>query len=221
VSLDLGYISREDEALKRHLSVIRAHDTNRPDGFAVPVYFRTPEDEQRRQTYPYIVIDMLNLARDPGREHRGVWTINGANGYYPVGTPTDGAIARTDMPIPMVVTYQVSAVSRFYQHDREMTVQLMYGPLEPRFGALDMGDVVGPDDELRVTDDNSSRRLDILSGPTESPIRDGDRKRLFRTVWTVGMSSEMLLDDIRNVPLVEQVVLQPPTDSEELLLPLG
>lgn len=220
-TLNEGWITREDASLKAALQGITVRTANqRPDPnddegdrqqptpsrptMTVPVFFRLPEKEERRKTYPYITIDFLTAVRDPEREHRGQVSFDG-NGYTPAGTPVDGDLAVTEFPIPMTINYQITAFSRFALHDRAITQQLQLGPLEPRFGALVMVD------SDQAPTNNGIARLDILSGPTSADVNDESGKRIFRKVWTVAVSSEYLPSDLTVVQKVRQVVLLPAT----------
>ncbi len=210
--LNEGFVLREDAALKARLQGIhvpvsleqRAEDTNdssidedSDDGALtgvklrkVAVYFRLPEDEIRQKAYPYITIDFLGPVRDVEREHRGVadyGRADDASAYTPDGVPTGGG--RVEFPIPMQLHYQVTTYSRYNRHDRQINLKLMTDVLEPRFGYLEM---VTSNEAL---DDHSIRRLDLLSGPNKADMRDARGKRVFRTMYTVSVSSELFHSD--------------------------
>ena len=217
-ALNAGWITREDAALKRKLQGIRVLASNEQrqadsggddDGALVTVdgkhrsvlvYFRLPEDEVRRKAYPYITIDFLAPIRDVEREHRGIGTYGTtANAYTPSGMPAGGG--RGELPIPFTLQYQVTQWARYAHHDRAIMAQLMFDRLEPRFGFLDMvATAEGPDD-------NSTRRLDLMSGPTNGDTRDAEGKRLFRKMYTVGVSSELFHSDLVKLAAVRRVNL--------------
>lgn len=210
-TLNEGFVLREDAALKAKLSGLRVavanDDLTQPAGEektrVVPVYFRLPEDETRRKTYPYITIDFITAVRDGEREHRGVHDYGmTANAYTPMGMPPAGG--RTELPVPMRLEYQITQWSRFNRHDRSIMTQLLFGPLEPRFGFLEMVDQPESPDDLSV------RRLDLLSGPTNGDTRDAEGKRLFRKMYTVGVSSELFPADFDSLKRA-RVVLDPAT----------
>lgn len=217
-ALNAGWITREDIALKHKLQGIRVPVANEarvidPDGDddgelevlnsklrVVPVFFRLPQNEVRRQTYPYITIDFLTPIRDTEREHRGYQDYGTSdNAYTPMGMPAGGA--RGELPIPFTLQYQITQWARYARHDREIMTQIMFDRLEPRFGALDMvASAAAPDD-------NSTRRLDLLSGPTNGDMRERDGKRLFRKMYTVGVSSELFHSDLVALAAVARVDL--------------
>lgn len=205
-ALNAGWITREDFALKVRLRGIRVPvqiekrehhdhdgglDEDHGDGpvetlqsktRAVPVYFRLPENELQRKTFPYIVIDFLAPVRLSEEEHRGYTTFGTTeNAYTPPGMPAGGG--RTEMPIPFMLQYQVTQYARYQQHDRAIMLELLTNRLDPRFGYLEM---VPHND---APDDLSLRRLDLLSGPTNGDTRDAEQRRLFRKMYTVGVSS--------------------------------
>jgi hypothetical protein len=212
-ALNAGLITREDLALKKKLQGIWVPIANDEDVFEgnqdfeqderiaselqpkeingskmkhVPVYFRLPENEVRRRVFPYITIDFLSLERDPEREHRGVVYWNDPPQYYnPPGLPLSGNATSADWPIPMTITWQVTAWSRFNRHDRQI-MQALFVALQPRFGFLEMGPVDG------LPDDASVRRLNLESGPTNGDTRDENGKRVFRKMYTVACSSELM-----------------------------
>lgn len=198
-----GYLLREDASLKAHLQGVLVHDaTSPPGGRAVPVYFRLPEQEARKRAYPYFTIDLIAVARDPEREHRGTVWFAPDSEYNPPGR-TDGEWTSTDYPIPMLLTYQVTSFARFVQHDRQLTVAMITDRLPERFGALVM---VGTEE---FPSDSSVRRLELVSGPinADSPDPSDPNKRIFRKAYTVAISSEMFLSDIARLKTVQDVVL--------------
>jgi hypothetical protein len=217
-ALNAGWITREDLALKRRLQGIRvpvANEQVTPDNDAdgpgdevvtygklriVPVYFRLPENETRAKVYPYITIDFLTVVRDTEREHRGVADYGlTANAYTPPGMPSEGG--RTELPVPYTIQYQITQWARYNRHDREIMTQLLTTRLEPRFGYLEMVGVDG------VPDDGSLRRMDLLSGPTNGDTRDGNGKRVFRKMYTVGVQTELFHEEFRALTAGGRVVL--------------
>lgn len=207
-----GWITREDAALKTRLQGIRVavavadreldpdggHDADHNDGRLmtgpeaktrlVPVYFRLPENEVRRKTFPYITIDFIGAVRDVEREHRGFVTYgNTANAYTPPSFPEGGG--RTELPVPFQLQYQITQWARYNRHDRQIMTSLLTSRLEPRFGYLEMVPT------LDAPDDFSVRRMDLLSGPTPGDTRDAEGKRVFRKMYSVGISSELFQSD--------------------------
>ncbi len=193
-----GFILREDAALKAHLRGIKLTDANAPvGGRDVPVYFRLPEQEARARNYPYVTIDLLAVVRDTTREHRGTYYFAETSQYTPPGRALT-QVASTDWPIPMTLTYQVTSFARFIQHDRQITTALLTDEFPVRFGFVEMV----PGDGW--ADDSSIRRLDFVGGPVhaDQPDPADPNKRIFRKSYTVEVSSEMFLSEIRNLDAV-------------------
>lgn len=193
-----GYILREDASLKDRLKGMVVRDqSSPPEGRKVKVYFRLPEMEAQRREYPYVTIDLLNIARDPSREHRGVYQFRPLEEYHPPGR---GEFERvwTDFPIPTLLTYQVTSFARFVQHDRQIMTQIITKKLPERFGSLVM---IGTDE---FDSDHSIRRLDVVSGPitADQPDPGDPNKRIFRKAWTVQVSSEHFLDQLHGAAAV-------------------
>lgn len=227
-ALNAGWITREDASLKSLLNGIYVPTSNPqrdPDPDAdpndvdnvgpvktvgsnmrrVPVYFRMPENEARKNTYPYITIDYLTTVFDSSRAMQGYWTYGvpgSTDAYRPSGMPAGGG--KTDLPIPMNIHYQVSTWCRSNQHDRIINVELMVNRIRARYGAIDM---VGDPEGNSTPDDLSTRRLDVLSGPTNGDTFDAQSKRVFRKMYTVSISSEMFEKDFAALNAVRKVAI--------------
>ena len=200
-----GFITREDNALKRHLQGISIYDANSgTGGRAVKVYFRMPEQEATKREYPYITLDLIAVVRDPTREHRGNWYFEAENMYQPP-TREPGELTVTEYPIPMLLTYQVTQFARFIQHDRQIMQRLLLDKLPERFGCVR---VIGRED---ASDDHSLRRLELVNGPitADAPDPADPNKRIFRKAYTVEMSSEIVPEELKNLSdvLAPDVVL--------------
>lgn len=214
-TLNQGLFRREDNSLRVALTnQAHVYDRDNAGTRAVPAYHRLGTDDARLREYPYILIDNLGLSRDPSREHRGSLYI-GDEGYFPMGVPEAGTFARTELPIPMLVTYQVATYARFEQHDRQIvTALMMTPPLRPRFGALEIvGSRVNPDGSQFAPDDFSVRRVDVVSGPSPQDANDEDGKRLFSTRWTVEVSTEFFASEFDAVGVIGTVVIDPATQD--------
>lgn len=204
--LNAGFVLREDVALETHLAGILVREMNskqipgKPGFKRVPVYFQHAEPELKTRVFPNVIIYPLRIERDPTREHRGKAMFQPE--YRPPGIPV-GSV--TDMPIPMKFVYQVSAFARSYQAHREIMAQL-FVLLPPRFGAVNMVAARGS------IDDRSIRRMDV-SGPTERDFVDGDTKRVFSSIYTVEISSELFEGEVLHAGQVRTIVLDPPSEA--------
>lgn len=190
---DRGLLLEEDHALKLKLTGLTVRDINDDGTMNKPlkqigVWFRMPEQELRTKTFPHLLIDFLAQEVEHDREHRGVVTYftepYTGNSLAVVGGRHDGQPGY--FPIPLRLTYQITASSRSAQHDRQiMSMMNREDLLHPRFAFLN-------------TPSGTTRRLDVLEGPRDSSSLADDGKRLFRKVWTVAVSAELVPD----LPLV-------------------
>jgi hypothetical protein len=188
----MTFILSEDKALRDLLKGMKVTDQKTIDegGNAqrnVDVWFGQPDQEPRNQSYPYIVIDMIDIAEDFSRSMRGKVKPN----YLPdpefMVAPSDGTQGVTydpalnnweiNWPIPVNIDYQITTYSRQPRHDREILAQLMHTRLPLRFGILE-------------PDDGTVRRLDILDISKRDVTEQG--KRLFVNAFTVRVSSEIV-----------------------------
>ena len=192
------WLLSEDNALKSKLQGITVVDTNNQTR-SVPVYFREPQKEVREEVYPYIAIFFSGISRAVEREQRGEF-IPGLEyefyGYTPDGDPNTWLIA--DTPIPVNLIYNVAVMSRNPLHDRQLIAALLQPDYLPmRFGYLEI-------------DDNTTRRLDLV-GIDSADMRGSDGFPMFRKVFTVLVSSELLsapLGDATRVVSTTQVTLK-------------
>jgi len=208
-----GLFFREDESLKQYITakhVVTFDQSSPAGGRVLPVYFRMSETEVRKRTYPFIMIDRLGWERDPEREARGRFVLMADDPYVPDGTVSALLPANTfnykaqDLPIPIVVRYQVTAWTRLKIQMMWVETQMM-SVLPARFGAINMLS------SKYARDDDTVRRMDLLdSAPNDIVDPDNAGKRLFGRSWTVGISSEILPSDLEaTVTSATRVVIDP------------
>jgi len=181
----MTFLLSEDEAIRNLLKGMKVTDqkSNANGGTTrdVGVWFGQPSQEIRDQTYPYITIDMVDVAEDFSRSMRGLVKPSYLPdpGLMPDGT-TDYNADDHDwyihVPIPVNIDYQITTYAREPRHDREILAQLMYTRLPLRFGVLQ-------------PNDNTVRRLDVLDISKRDITEAG--KRLFVNAFTVRISSEI------------------------------
>lgn len=186
----------EDEALRDLLKGMTVNDQRSTgEGVARPVgvWFGIPDQELRDQVYPYITIDMIDIAEARERAMRG----KVAPEYL---TPTLSANKgwEIDMPIPINIDYQVTTYSRNPRHDRQILTQLLYSKLPFRFGTLQ-------------TNDGIVRRLDVLDVAKRDTIEQS--KRLFMNAITVRVSSEIAQAAFKELYKVQEINLSGPSLS--------
>ena len=189
----MTFILSEDKALRDLLKGMKVTDQKTLDdgGNAtrnVDVWFGQPDQEPRNQSYPYIVIDMVDIAEDFARAMRGRAKPNYLDDpeFMVQGVQYDETLNNWDIdyPIPVNIDYQITTYSRQPRHDREILAQLMYTRLPFRFGILE-------------PDDGTVRRLDVLDVSKRDVTEQG--KRLFVNAFTVRVSSEIAQQTYRQV----------------------
>jgi hypothetical protein len=171
----MTFLLSEDKALREKLQGMTVTD-QKSVGESTPrvvgVWFGQPDQEIRAQSYPYIAIDMIQVARDPSREMRG--TTSAA--YLAPDDLASNKVFKIDLPIPMTIDYQITSFARHPRHDREIIAQLMYEKLPPRFGTLEL-------------DDGTARRMDVMDVSKRDVTEQA--KRLYVNAITVRISSEV------------------------------
>jgi hypothetical protein len=180
----MTFLISEDEALRNLLlgmTVVDQKANNDNTSRSVKVYFGQPDQEIREQSYPYITIDMIDIAEDPARAHRGLvkpeYLPNPTSS--PSGTGTYSASTNDwyiNYPIPVNIDYQVTTYSRQPRHDRQILAQMLSNKIPMRFAVLE-------------PDDGTVRRLDLLDVSKRDVTEQG--KRLFMNAFTVRVSSEI------------------------------
>jgi hypothetical protein len=207
----MSFLLDEDEALRNLFKdmVVTDQKSNTDDGpqRKVGVWFGQPDQEIRNQSYPYITIDMIDIAEAFDRAHRG--KVN--PGYYEdPDTMTTGVNWDTDLhgkdidfPVPVNIDYQITTYARQPRHDRQILAQLLYTKIPLRFAVLN----VGPNTQLGTT-----RRLDVLDISKRDITEQG--KRLFVNAITVRVSSEIAPSTINKFYKVQELNVTGTTGSQ-------
>jgi hypothetical protein len=71
----MTFLLSEDKALREKLQGMVVEDQKSNGDMStrqVGVWYGQPDQEIRNQSYPYVTIDMIDVQRDPTREHRGL-----------------------------------------------------------------------------------------------------------------------------------------------------
>jgi hypothetical protein len=205
----MAFLLSEDEALRNLLKGMVVTDQKSVTGAGpqrqVQVYFGQPDQELRDQTYPYITIDMIDIAEDFSRSMRGRVKPTYMSNPTTIGTDTeyDSEVHDWDIhfPIPVNIDYQVTAYSRQPRHDRQILAQLLYTKIPLRFAVLE-------------TDDNTVRRLDVLDVSKRDITEQG--KRLFVNAITVRVSSEIAPEQFNKMYKALQLNVYGTDDSQIL-----
>jgi hypothetical protein len=196
-TINTQFILAEDEALHGKLKTLSLPNVRDPGGVEnVGVWYRWPSPEFSEDPFPFVTLDMVDIVPERERMHSYNWDVMD---YLPDAVP-DAATPQeyyAPFPIPMQIQYVVATYTRNARHDRMLLRRLMqWDMLPPRFGYLD------------VEVDNTRRRLDIIDGPTEATYQDDKQKRVFRRVFTIGISAEMLPEEAYQAKKVQKVVFE-------------
>ena len=207
----MSFLLDEDEAIRNLLKDMVVTDqksvTNEGATRKVGVWFGQPDQEIRSQSYPYITIDMIDIAEDISRAHRGKVSPE----YYAdpetigVDTPWDPTLHGKDMdyPVPVNIDYQITTYARQPRHDREVLAQLLYTKIPLRFAVLN----IGPN-----TASGTTRRLDVLDISKRDVTEQG--KRLFVNAITVRVSSEIAPSTFNKFYKVQELNVTGTTGSQ-------
>lgn len=202
----MAFLLSEDKALRDLLTNMTVTDqksvTEEGPQRKVGVWFGQPDQEIRNQSYPYITIDMIDIAEDFTRSMRGRAKLPYAADPEIIGEDTewdpDLHDWDTTWPIPVNIDYQVTTYARQPRHDREILAQLLYTKIPLRFAVLEI-------------DDNTVRRLDVLDVSKRDITEQG--KRLFVNAITVRVSSEIAPTLFNKMYKVLQVTATGTTDN--------
>jgi len=203
------FIFNEDRAMKTKFENLVVQDVNAPDtGRPVQVIWLDADVETTNLTYPSIVIANVGLSFDPERAHSGWFQLP----YTPENfnqwiTDTMEDVTQSPYwaftPIPYNIDYQIEVLSRNNKHSTFLSAVLS-GPdfLNVRHGYL------------AIPEDGTVRRLDLLSGPERQSTHDTDGKRIFHTIYTVRVSTELLPVEIdaysKVTKVVDSIAILPP-----------
>jgi hypothetical protein len=207
----MSFLLDEDEALRNLLKDMFVTDQKSvtEDGpqRKVGVWFGQPDQEIRSQSYPYITIDMIDIAEAFDRAHRGRVTPVYYEDPDTIGESTawDSELHGKDMdyPIPVNIDYQITTYARQPRHDRQILAQLLYTKIPLRFAVLD----AGPNTLYGTT-----RRLDVLDISKRDITEQG--KRLFVNAITVRVSSEIAPSTFNKFYKVQELNVTGTTGSQ-------
>jgi len=213
----MTFLVSEDEALRNLLLGMTVTDQKAVANGSprnVKVYFGQPSQEVVSQSYPYIVIDMIDIAEDTSRAMRGMVKPNYLNDptymVQPVqGTQSVQAVQGVSYdsetndwmmhwPIPVNIDYQVTTYAREPRHDRQILGQILTTKIPMRFAILE-------------PDDGTVRRLDLLDISKRDVTEQG--KRLFVNALTVRVSSEITEATYNQVYKALQINVTGPDDA--------
>lgn len=194
----------EDDALRKHLSGIQVSDEHNPTR-DVKVYFRFPDAEITKMVFPFITIDLLALNFSRERARGGPYTHTYS--YVPPGAPVITndpklALSRLDLPPqPYDFIYQVTVWSRNPLHDAQLLAEMLTRRTPWQYGVV------------ACEGDKTNRRLDLLE-LTPAHFLDQSKKRVFRNIFRVRMSSELFLEQLTEISTVwSEAIVQGPDNG--------
>ena len=187
----MSFIIAEDAALKNYLQGMTVADEKAPVR-PVKVWFGYPDVEIRTQSYPYVVVELVDIRAATERQISGMNYDSDNRGTV---NPTANTVYRYQIPLPYDLVYQISAYSRHPRHDRAILFQ-MQQKFPSQYGSLPMPNALNTE---------SAYRHMFLDGFLKrDQIEDG--KRLFRAVYTVRIVSEMTPVNANNALSTVQTV---------------
>jgi len=208
----MTFLLAEDEAIRNLLLGMTVTDQKSTGTGSTPrnvgVWFGQPDQELRDQRYPYITIDMVDVAEDFSRAMRG--KVKPTYLEDPETGPDNDDLYdddtqnwEIDFPIPVNIDYQLTTYSRQPRHDRQILAQLLYTRIPLRFAVLN----TGPNTLYGTT-----RRLDVLDIAKRDVTENG--KRLFVNAITVRVSSEIAQSTYTKLYKALEISLTGVTDDQ-------
>jgi hypothetical protein len=187
----MSFILAEDFALKNYLQGMTVADEKGPVR-PVKVWFGYPDVEIRTQSYPYVVVELVDIRAATERQISGMNYDSDNRGTI---AASPNRVYQYQIPLPYDLVYQISAYSRHPRHDRAILFQ-MQQKFPSQYGSLPIANAINTE---------SAYRHMFLDGFLKrDQIEDG--KRLFRAVYTVRIVSEMTPVDANNALSTVQTV---------------
>jgi hypothetical protein len=173
------FIVAEDLALKTWLQGLTVDDQKVTDR-QVKVWFGYPDVELRNQTYPYITIDLIDIAPANDRQWSGYITDNDLRGTK---APVSKRLYTSKAPVAYDLVYQITTYARHPRHDRSMMYDIL-NKFPSKFGYLSVPNELGT---------QYSGRSMFLDGfvKRDAVEEESGGRRLLRNVFTVRIVSEM------------------------------
>jgi len=172
----MSFVLSEDQALKTLLTgitVVDEKNSARPVG----VWFSIPDIESRAQSYPYITIDLIDVAQATYRQTAGLFTDNDLQGTV---APITNKTYTYETPVAMDLIYQITSYARHPRHDRAIMSYLLNKVFLGKRGYLAVPNDLGTE--------TGYRHLLLDEFVKRDTIEDG--RRLYRNVFTVTVTSE-------------------------------
>lgn len=173
------FILAEDRAMKTLLTGLTVSDEKNPNR-PVKVWYGYPDVEVREQTYPYILIDLIDISPAVDRQHSGYLYDSDNRGTI---APVDNMTYSYEYPVAYDLLYQVSTFSRHPRHDRALA-HAMLKKFPSKYGHLAVPNELGTETAYRHMFLEGFAKQDMVES-------DSGTRRLLRSVFTVRVISEM------------------------------
>jgi len=191
------FILREDAALKSWCSGIKVSDgksSMRP----VQVWYTLPDVEIRSQSYPYIILDLVDIRQSSERQASGLIYDADFGGTI---APTDGTIYTYEYPVAYDLYYQITTYARNPRHDRAILNAFMKYLTPGKYGHLPLPNDYGTDSSNTTYE----WRHMFVEGFVKRDTVEDDR-RLFRNTITVRVLTELTQEAASNALYEVQTV---------------
>ena len=159
----------------------------------VKVWFGFPDVEVTTQTYPYVVIDLVDVRVAHERQNSGVMYDSDNRGTI---APQEGVVYSYPVPLPYDLVYQVTSYARHPRHDRAIIYQMLQQKFPSQYGSLQVPNELGTE--------TADRHMFLDGFLKRDMIEEG--RRLFRNAFTVRVVSEMTPSTAANALSTVQTV---------------
>ena len=187
----MTFILAEDAAIKNYLQGITVSDEKSPTR-PVKVWFGYPDIEVTTQTYPYIIIELVDIRAAKERQSTGRMYDSDNRGTI---AAVQGVTYGYDMPLPYDLSYQITSYSRHPRHDRAIIFQ-MQQKFPSQYGSLEVPNQLGTETAYRHMFLDGFLKRDMIE----------EGRRLFRNAYTVRIVSEMTPSTANNALSTVQTV---------------
>jgi hypothetical protein len=206
-----GLLLAEDAAVKSRFASLTVTD-DRNAARPVKVFFRYPEGETEK-AYPFITIENIGISHARNLQHSeqsyfynpsstaetasslNYWPSEKTRADLDAGNTNGLGYQVAQSFTPIYLTYQIATYARSALHDRQLSVAML-----KRFATFRRG-------SLYIPEDDTVRRFEML-GWVNSDLLDqeaGYRKRIFRKVYTIQVTSEITTSELVPVTRVTSV----------------
>ena len=172
----MSFLFSEDAALKEKLKGIKVVDEKNATR-DVEVWYANPDIELRKQTFPFITLELIDTSFAGYRQHAGITYDTDRQGTTPA---QPGVVYGYELPVAYDLTYQVTTYSRHPIHDRVIHSYILTKVFPANRGVLavpnDLGTFVG------------YRHMFLQEFTKRDAVDEG--RRLYRNVYTVQVISE-------------------------------